>query len=569
MNTETLDFVQILRIDNVSLWEIKDHHSTLLDKGPLEVFFSKDFSVNFLRLHKFKYSLDRSLNIVASSDNERQFRSYLLPNIDSCYVLRLGTPSSEPSVVNLETVFENSCQLKRNPDLEANLKDYEEKLGIFARGENFVKQTIIKGKDAISKGFSNVLNNSSLLNPNHMLIRKMDELKLTDADQTVSEQFSRADTIELMEVSNEISKRQDTGFWNEFKEITAITNPDAKVEQNPSLEEANKNYNEGEANKAANEGSEDEKSRLGRLAEKGHAIIDKVKEAWNNKTSKDASAKETEEAPKEEDSQQEEGLIKKISGFVEEHKDSGDLSSETTIQPNREGPSPLDKINEGYGKAVDKIVEKAEDAVEKVEEVVEPKEEGTEEKGKSVVEGVKQKISEELGNVKEKLKSEKEEDVKASQGKSKPSKTQEDQGNSNRTDENVEKKNQEKKIKEEDTKGFTEVTTGFNETVQELKHERGEDEVTKELNSGNPFEPLAHQKFIDYQSGAKKGENVELKESESAGNAEGGEDKSLVEKVKQGLSDASSKISEKVGETKEKIKSVFVQKDKENTLETV
>jgi len=40
------------------------------------------------------------------------------------------------------------------------------------------------------------------------------------------------------------------------------------------------------------------------------------------------------------------------------------MSSPTTIQPNKEGPSTLEKINDAYGEAVEKLEEKIEDTFE-------------------------------------------------------------------------------------------------------------------------------------------------------------------------------------------------------------
>jgi len=88
-----------------------------------------------------------------------------------------------------------------------------------------------------------------------------------------------------------------------------------------------------------------------------------------------------------------------------------------------------------------------------------------------------------------------------------------------------------KEEKEED-EGFNTVTNGFSETVEELRHEQGEDLVAKQLHSNNPFEALD--------------DNIQEEQVENEG-------KSLNSKIQGGFNDAASKV-----------KSMFVPQDKEN-----
>jgi len=59
-------------------------------------------------------------------------------------------------------------------------------------------------------------------------------------------------------------------------------------------------------------------------------------------------------------------VSQKISDALEEYPDRGNLSSETTIQPNKEGPSTLEKINEESAIVAEKVSEKAEEVKEKI-----------------------------------------------------------------------------------------------------------------------------------------------------------------------------------------------------------
>jgi len=203
-----------------------------------------------------------------------------------------------------------------------------------------------------------------------------------------------------------------------------------------------------------------------------------------------------------------EGLVKKISEKVDDVKDSGDLSSKTTIQPNREGPSPLDKINQEYANATSKVEEKVDEVLPSA-----PKE-STSILGK-IQHGIStagDSISHKVGDIKQRFVSNKEEE---------------------RNDDG--------------TKNFRDVDNGFTETVDELKHEKRIEELgQEELSSKNPF------KVLDTGS--------------DANNQEEGETRTLGEKIKGGLNDAGSKLSGKATEINQKVKGVFERapQDKEN-----
>jgi len=202
-----------------------------------------------------------------------------------------------------------------------------------------------------------------------------------------------------------------------------------------------------------------------------------------------------------------EGLVKKISGKVDEIKDSGNLSSATTIQPNREGPSPLDKVNEEYGN----IAAKVDEALPAV-----PKE------GSSLLGKIQHSISNAGDSISQKVEGLKQRFTgdKAEQ--------REDDG----------------------TEKFRKVEDGFKESVDELKHEKRVEELgQEELASKNPFKAL---------------------DTGSDNNKEEGETRTLGEKIRGGLNDASQKISSKTSELNQKVKGVFEKapQDKENTQQT-
>jgi len=91
---------------------------------------------------------------------------------------------------------------------------------------------------------------------------------------------------------------------------------------------------------------------------------------------------------------------------------------------------------------------------------------------------------------------------------------------------------EQEKGNEDGTQKFVEVKEGISETIDDLRREQGEEEVQKELHSKNPFEALGTEDT-----------NIE--------------DKSLSTK---------NSLGEKISQTKEKVKSAFAPKDKENAV---
>jgi len=100
------------------------------------------------------------------------------------------------------------------------------------------------------------------------------------------------------------------------------------------------------------------------------------------------------------------------------------------------------------------------------------------------------------------------------------------------------------KINPAELKQFHEVKTGFSETVSEFQHEKRIEEVGQEtIKSNNPFEVLGD-------------ENLNVESSTQEG-------RPMTEKLREGLSETTSRISSKIAETKEKILSSLAH-EKEN-----
>lgn len=232
---------------------------------------------------------------------------------------------------------------------------------------------------------------------------------------------------------------------------------------------------------------------------------------------------------------------RKLSTNLENYKDSGDMSSETTITPNRTGPSTLDKIDEKYGKVADKIA-------------------GT------------------FDSLKDKVIPSRDTDTNVSQRGEDSDSTM----TFTEQRENLSLEAPTHQINPAELKDFHEVKTGINETVSEYKHDHRVEELggKEELVSSNPFDALS------------KVEEAEPTEEETPTRSFGGditnkvlqptnsaiskkpiqdetESKGLIQSMKEGVANISTSIADAVGHLADKtIGTMEAPEDKENLRQT-
>jgi len=190
-------------------------------------------------------------------------------------------------------------------------------------------------------------------------------------------------------------------------------------------------------------------------------------------------------------------IKKSISDVVGEYPDPGDLSSETTIQPNREGPSTLDKINEDYAKIEEKITEKIEGIKEKIlpsennQIEAQHSEKPFTQKFQEGVASLARRISETFEEVPGKVKGVMEEisdDMTLRYDEDKEISKESREESRLESTELAPTKN----VSRVELKEFKEVKSGFSGTVNELKEEKsGEIGQQGAIKSNNPFEVLS------------------------------------------------------------------------------
>jgi len=330
----------------------------------------------------------------------------------------------------------------------------------------------------------------------------------------------------------------------------------------------------------------DEKTRLEKLKEKGQELFDKAKDTLSNLSSKlPGSAKEVKEQVSEKASDitstrteptqpsskdNEDALLRKLAGVDEDYVPPSTGPSTTT----EEGP---------YTDVLNKLADQVSTAGVRVKEG-------------SIVEGIQQgiqnlsaKISQTVGHVIPHKKGEPDQNEQVKESRSQePESTQAPGGGQSFGDKIKEKVNDLRKTvneaenkamsfvekvvhKQEGNAGFREVTTGFSETESELKKEREEPLGLKQSN--NPFEVLADENIALAQPLSNAdivGGNVEaIPPTTGHEITEPTENKTLLDKAKEAVSNVSTKIGGAIQDTKEKIKpSAAAPLDKENAPQT-
>jgi len=208
-----IEFLQLMNLGGSELWNFKENDASLNTGGALEVLFNKDLDLVVLKINNFKYALDQPLHIIGSSDNDQGMRSYLLPSVEGCYVLHVGVPSTEISLVNFETFFEKCSKFIRDPNLVERLKTHEGTSNAVSKATTALKEAFIKGSDLVSGGVAAITHKKSK-NPNHVVYRKIEAMKLTDKAEVSAVTLSKTEVLELTKLGAEIAKRQSDGFWN-------------------------------------------------------------------------------------------------------------------------------------------------------------------------------------------------------------------------------------------------------------------------------------------------------------------------------------------------------------------
>lgn len=173
MELENYTFLELIRIKDAEVWQIKNTKPSFKTRGYLQVLYSKTLKLFVLKVHDFKFALHKALQVITTFNEKDKIFSYMLPIPDGFYMIKLLHSQPNPAITNLETVLENTAYLLRRTGLEQKLVPGKDS-GLFHKIGEVARDGILTAADNVSKAFPGA--DFSGNHPNQKLVRTFLEI---------------------------------------------------------------------------------------------------------------------------------------------------------------------------------------------------------------------------------------------------------------------------------------------------------------------------------------------------------------------------------------------------------
>jgi len=110
MDLSNLNVTQLLEIDNVELYQVKNGHGSIIDKGNLMVLYSQDFDWFLLKINEFNYGLAKNIPVLASRNEEGALATYVFTNPQGYYAIKVAETSSAKDLDIFEQILKQNTQ---------------------------------------------------------------------------------------------------------------------------------------------------------------------------------------------------------------------------------------------------------------------------------------------------------------------------------------------------------------------------------------------------------------------------------------------------------------------------
>jgi len=194
MQVNNLTFLQILRVGNCELYQIKERKSNLVTTGHLQVLYSELINFFVIKLNDQMFALDQSLQVTGTYSDKDKWSFYIWPAFDGFFMLKISNATSSAVLKNFETILENTTLFKRQTELAHQLGLYSQETkheGIFAKGGSAIKEGFHKTAEAFSKFMSPSAESDS--HPSQIMIRSFPELMNVDSPDVPMVDISTSD----------------------------------------------------------------------------------------------------------------------------------------------------------------------------------------------------------------------------------------------------------------------------------------------------------------------------------------------------------------------------------------
>ena len=186
MQEEKIAFVQILRVPDSELYQIKDGKTSVKARGALQVLYSHSYDLSILRIGDFKFALVNNLEVIATQSVKDEYRSYMLPCPSGSFIFKILNSEQNAAVDNLDTVLGNTTHLLHRTGLEEQLGNRHE-AEVIEQGTSFAGG-LHKVTDKVSHIVAPSTNES---HGNQRVSRSFDEIKNIESKGSIVVDISK------------------------------------------------------------------------------------------------------------------------------------------------------------------------------------------------------------------------------------------------------------------------------------------------------------------------------------------------------------------------------------------
>ncbi len=180
-NDQNLTASVILSLNIVEIYHVLDKKHKLVTKGPLQILYLQSHQCFILRVKDFNYHLSKEIPFVACPSKEGSgLPSYVFPNVDGYYVMKIVHVNSYEGLSSLESILNNHTNFSYQVEEEKTPAGKEEAKkddrtkaevasDIIYKGGELTKAGLIKGAEFLSAGivkFGDFVNEKWIKTPN-------------------------------------------------------------------------------------------------------------------------------------------------------------------------------------------------------------------------------------------------------------------------------------------------------------------------------------------------------------------------------------------------------------------
>jgi len=191
-------FLEILKVPLAELWLVKNNLPICKSRGTLEVFYSKTLKLILFRVDDFKIILEKSLEVIGSTNCHDKSHVYIFPHYDGFHILRILHSKPDVLITNLETILDYNTTFVRKSGLEHKLESYT------------------RAKDS-GQAFSKAFTIAHDSHPNLRLVRTYEELIDVESPGVRVIDVPADEVQNLRDEYEEIVRNHlETKLWKEF-----------------------------------------------------------------------------------------------------------------------------------------------------------------------------------------------------------------------------------------------------------------------------------------------------------------------------------------------------------------